>query len=193
MEDEALINLALSGDEKSLEELLKRYKKMVLSITRKFSLYGFESEDLVQEGMCGLYAAIIGFKKGQQAKFSTYAYSCVKNRIIDLAKKHAKQNQRTGGEEQLIKKKGKWEEVDFEQILDKSDGPEIKLIKKESSSEFLLKISKILSSLEYRVIVAYMDGLTLTEIAQALNKSKKSVDNALTRSKKKIEKLFREE
>ena len=83
--DEQLALLSQGGDETATEQLLKRYKNVVLSVARRFFLSGGETEDLVQEGMCGLYSAIEGYSEGKSA-FSSYAARCIRNRIIDAVK-----------------------------------------------------------------------------------------------------------
>ena len=85
MTDEKLAALAQKGDKAATEALLKRYKNAVLSIARRFFLSGGENEDLVQEGMCGLYSVIGGYEEGR-SPFSVYASRCIRNRIIDAVK-----------------------------------------------------------------------------------------------------------
>ena len=85
LSDEKLALLSQSGDKTATDQLLKRYKNMVLSVARRFFLSGGETEDLVQEGMCGLYSAIQGYAEGKSS-FASYAARCIRNRIIDAVK-----------------------------------------------------------------------------------------------------------
>lgn len=181
MTDERLAVLCQSGDEAAWEELYKRYKPRVLSIARRFFLSGGETEDLVQEGMCGLYFAVGGFKESG-ASFSSYAYSCIRNRIVDAVKKNS------GAKYSAL---NNFLPIDAgEEIYVSGENPEEKIIGIENRRELLHKMSKILSSLEFKALVMYTDGMTLAEISSALDKSAKSVDNALTRAKYKLQKSF---
>ena len=86
MTDEQLVALCKRGDKVAWEQLYERYKPRVLKIARRFFLSGGETEDLVQEGMCGLYSAVNGFVQ-DKANFSAFASSCIRNRIVDAVKK----------------------------------------------------------------------------------------------------------
>ncbi|MDE7452882.1 MAG: sigma-70 family RNA polymerase sigma factor [Clostridia bacterium] len=179
MTDEQLVVLCRSGDGAAWEELYKKYKPRVLSVARRFFLSGGETEDLVQEGMCGLYFAVCGFKEGG-ASFSSYAYSCIKNRILDTVKK-------SGGAKYSAL--NNFLPIDTgEEIYLSGENPEEQIIGVENGRELLQKMSKILSSLEFKSLVMYTDGMTLSEISSALDKGPKSVDNALTRAKHKLQK-----
>lgn len=184
MTDEELALLCQSGDKAAWEELYKRYKPRVLSIARRFFLSGGETEDLVQEGMCGLYSAVSGYKSGG-GSFSAFAHSCIKNRIVDTVK-------RGGG--------AKYSALnDFlpiygvgEELYSSDCDTEQEVIGRETRREFLQKMSKILSALEFKVVVLYIDGLTMAEISSALGTGVKSVDNALSRAKHKLQKMVSE-
>ncbi len=181
MTDEELCTLVQSGDSKAQDELLKRYKNKVLAIARRFFLSGAETEDLVQEGMCGLYSAIIKYSPDKGA-FAPYANACVRNRITDKVRV-SKNNKNMA-----LNSSVPIEDIDGE--ISSPLNPEDELIKDESLSEFYAAIAKNLSSLEFKVIVMYIDGLTMTEISSALNLSVKSVDNAVTRARKKLQKIY---
>ncbi len=182
MTDEELAALCRAGDKQAWEELYKRYKPRVLSIARRFFLSGGETEDLVQEGMCGLYSAVSGYTQGG-TPFSAYAYSCIRNRILDAVKKNS------GAKHSALNNFLPIVEVG-EQLFLSPDTPEDELIKREDRKELLHKMSKILSSLEFKTVVMYTDGMTMSEISSALDKSVKSIDNALTRAKHKLLKLI---
>lgn len=183
MNDEELVQLAQSGDKSAQEQLLLRYKKTVLSIARRFFLTGGDTEDLVQEGMCGLYSAINSYTPGKSA-FTTYAHTCIRNRILDAV-----------GASQNLKNAPLNNSVPILEVAEDfvaTSTPEDELIMRENRREFLQKISGYLSPMEFQVIVMYMDGLTVSEIAVALRKPNKSVDNALQRAKHKLQKSYRE-
>ena len=180
--DEQLALLSQGGDKTATEQLLKRYKNVVLSVARRFFLSGGETEDLVQEGMCGLYSAIEGYSEGKSA-FSSYAARCIRNRIIDAVKSTR------GARHSALNNFLPIVEVG-EELYPSAENPEDELIKRENRREFLQKISKTLSSFEFKVTVMYMDGLTMAEISSATGKPVKSIDNALQRAKKKLSALL---
>ena len=179
MTDEEVVLLCQRGDKAAWEELFKRYKPRVLKIARRFFLSGGETEDLVQEGMRGLYSAVNCFKNA--GAFSPYAYSCIRNRIMDAVKKSA-----------LAKHSAL---NNFTPIIETENGPasvspEDEVIWREDKRELYGKMSRELSSLEFKAIVMYIDGMTMAEISSALGKPLKSVDNAINRAKHKIQKLI---
>lgn len=182
LSDERLALLAGSGDKAATEALLKRYKNVVLSIARRFFLSGGETEDLVQEGMCGLYSAIGSYTEGKSS-FAPYAMRCIRNRIIDAVKSS------TGAKNSALNNFLPIVEVG-EELYPSRQNPEDELIKRENRREFLQKISKNLSSFEFKVTVMYMDGLTMAEMSSATGKPVKSIDNALQRAKRKLTSLL---
>ena len=184
LSDERLAELSQSGDKNATEQLLKRYKNVVLSVARRFFLSGGETEDLVQEGMCGLYSAIGSYSEGKcRSGFSTYALRCIRNRMIDAVKAT------TGAKHSALNNFLPIVEVGDE-LYSSPQNPEDELIKRENRREFLQKISKNLSSFEFKVTVMYMDGLTMAEMSSATGKPVKSIDNALQRAKRKLVKLL---
>lgn len=180
MTDEQLVLSAKSGDKEAEENLLNKYSPLVKAIAARFFLVGGESEDLVQEGMVGLYSAINGYNK-TSANFSTYAYACIRNAVVDAVKKSR------GDKYSALNNF-----VSIVEIGDKISpiSPEDEVILQESRREFLQKISKNLSSLEFKVTVMYLDGMSIGEISSALQKEQKSVSNALARAKSKLVKQY---
>lgn len=183
MTDEELIILSRRGDKAAQEELLNKYSDMVQAVAARFFLHGGENEDLVQEGMVGLYSAINSYVAGG-ANFSSYAYICIRNAVLDAIKKSL------GAKNAALN--------DFVPIVEigaeiSPASPEDELIRRENRREFLQKISKILSSTEFKVTVMRLDGMTVAEISSALGKPQKSVSNALSRAKAKLEKLYEKE
>ena len=182
LSDERLAELSQSGDKNATELLLKRYKNVVLSVARRFFLSGGETEDLVQEGMCGLYSAIGGYSEGKSG-FSSYATRCIRHRIIEAVKATS------GAKHSALNNFLPIVEVG-EELYPSHQNPEDELIKRENRREFLQKISKNLSSFEFQVTVMYMDGLTMAEMSSSTGKPIKSIDNALQRAKRKLLKLL---
>lgn len=180
MTDEENALKAQKGDKTAEEILLNKFTPLVKAVAARFFLYGGESEDLEQEGMVGLYHAISAYGSGG-ANFSAYAYTCVRNAVIDAVKK-------SGG--------AKYSALNnFVPIVEIGGeispiSPEDEILKRENRREFLQKISKELSSLEFKVTVMYVDGMSVAEISSSLEKPQKSVSNALSRAKKKLIKLY---
>lgn len=180
MTEEELVALCRGGDKNAWEELYSIYKPRVLKIARRFFLSGGETEDLVQEGMCGLYSAVNGYKQGEN--FSAYAYICIRNRIVDAVKKSC------GAKNSALNNFLPIVEVGEEWLSPVN--PEDEVIRREDRREFLYSIGKVLSSFEFKTIVMYTDGMTLSDIASALGTNVKSIDNALTRAKRKLQKFI---
>lgn len=184
MTDEELALACQRGDKAAWEGLYVKYKPLVLSVARRFFLSGGDTEDLVQEGMCGLYSAVTGFKSGNGA-FHAYAGRCIRNRILDAVKmnsgaKHSALNNFLP----LMEVGSEWAAV---------ENPEDEIINREEKKEFLQKMNKALSALEFKAIIMYTDGMTMSEISGALGKNMKSIDNALNRAKNKLQKLIGED
>lgn len=183
MTDEELVLKCQNGDSSAEEELYGKYKPIVRKIARRYFLTGCEIEDLVQEGMLGLFSAVKGFK--QRGNFPAYAYKCIENRIFDAVRKS------TGAKYSALNNFLPIVEVVGEWIH--SDSPEDEIIKREDKRELLHKMRANLSSLEFKAFEMYSEGMTMAEISSSLNKSVKSVDNALNRAKNKLQKLFSSE
>ena len=183
MTDEELILKSRNGDRLTQEEILNKYIGLVHAIAARFFLHGGENEDLVQEGMVGLYSAVNGFEEGG-ANFSSYAYACIRNAVLSAIKKSL------GAKNAALN--------DFVPIVEigeeiSSVSPEDEIIRRENRREFLQKISKSLSSTEFKAIVMQLDGMSVAEISSAVGKPQKSVSNALARAKAKLVKLYRKE
>lgn len=181
MTDEELLKSYRGGNLQACDTLLVRYKSKVLSIAHKFFLVGGDSEDLVQEGMCGLYSAVTSFTG--DSGFSSYAYTCIKNRILDAVKKaDSNKNLALNGS------------TPYGESGEPVDGngfnPEELLIISETSGEFNELLKRSLSPFEYKALRMYADGATMTEIAKGLNKTYKQTDNALSRAKQKAKIVF---
>ncbi len=181
MTDEQLIISARAGDKNAQSEILKKYSPLAKSVAAGFFISGGTDEDLFQEGMVGLYSAIGGYDTKSGITFSTYAYKCVRNAVIDAVKKSL------GAKYSALNNFVPIVEIDS--MRDFSD-PEDELIRREQRGEFLQRISALLSAFEFKVTVMYLDGLTNSEIASSMGKSAKSVGNALARAKNKLQKSY---
>ncbi len=181
MTDEQLVKLFQGGDKAAGEQLLVGYKNKVLKSARRFYLLGGETEDLVQEGMCGLFSAMVNYNF--TVPFSAYASVCITNRIKDA-----------------VKSDGRMKNVPLntfspiDEDADKvSSDPEQSLLDSEGVSEFYGKMKECLSAFEFKITCLYLDGVSLSEIADACGKPYKAADNALARAKRKLRKVFTEE
>ena len=180
-----LILRAKSGDQEAQDELLNGHKNMVKKIARTFFIMGADFEDIVQEGMIGLFNAIRTYEAGRNAGFETYAKLCITRQILNALKvasrkKHAPLNFYVPLEA----------DGSGELNLTSEDTPESLLILKEDGQSIMSAMRNVLSELELTVLNLYLEGLSHTEIAQKLGKNEKSVDNAIGRTRNKVRKLF---
>ena len=184
--DEELVVLAQDGDKQAVEELLIRHAGLVRGCARGFFLIGGETEDLIQEGMIGLYGAIGDYRQGETASsFKNFAYLCISRRIIDAVKASARKKNAPLNDATPIGV------VEADKEAAAYFNPEDLLILRDDRREFRQKISGVLSDFEFKVTTMYMDGMTCAEICEATGRPAKSVDNALQRSKKKLQEVLR--
>ena len=194
MADEDVAAIAQEGDILATEYIINKYKNLVKSRARTYFLIGADKEDIVQEGMIGLFKAIRDFKSDKTASFKAFAELCITRQIITAIKtatrqKHIPLNSYISLNRPVF-------DDDAEQTLldtiseKKVFDPEEIMITKEHFSDLREKMSKNLSKLEWNVSSLYLDGKSYTEIAKRINKSEKSIDNALQRIKRKVAKFF---
>lgn len=188
--DEELVENIKSGDEISANELFSRYKDLVTKISRGYFIVGGDLEDLVQEGMIGLYKAINGYSGHKETTFKTFAIICIKHQIQTAIKKANTNKHKplsSAVSFQSFSNGKTTESLDFlpmELVLDST--PAEKVIDKENF-EILKNIIKTnLSTMEYRVLKLYLQGYSYNEISNNLNISNKSIDNSLSRIKSKL-------
>lgn len=186
---EELIEKAQNGDENAIEKLLSSFKPLVNKIARSYFLTGGDIEDLVQEGMIGLYKAIKTFKKGKTASFMTYAGTCIKNQIQSAVRVASSEKNMVLSTALPIERNDSFddEEEEIEIVLPSPlPKPDEKIENKENFENITKQIVKSLSQLELKILISYLKGYNYSEIAQQNNISKKSVDNALSRIKTKL-------
>lgn len=188
LSDEELASLAQNNDEMAVNTLLKKYKSLVNQIARSYFLTGGDMEDIVQEGMIGLYKAIMHFKSTKSASFKTFASTCIKNQVQSAVRVASSEKNKVLSSAIPIIDQLNSDEEDEKEIIFPSDlpSPDEKLIEKESLKEIMTKIKETLSSLELKVLTLYLKGYSYNEIAKISNLNKKSIDNALTRIKNKL-------
>ena len=190
--DKELIELSRSGNGYATEFLLEKYRNFVRARSRTYFLIGADREDIIQEGMIGLYKAIRDDKPDAQASFKSFAELCITRQIITAIKtatrqKHIPLNSYISLSKPIYDDENERILLDVVNERKKFDPEEI-MINKERFKLLEKKLSQILSKLEWKVLANYLDGKSYSEIAASVNKSEKSIDNALQRIKKKIEK-----
>ena len=195
MPDEDAVVLAQQGDGQALAYLLNKYKNFVRSKARSYFLIGADHEDIVQEGMIGLYKAIRDFQPARLASFRSFAELCVKRQII-TAIKAATRQKHVPLNSYVSLNKPLYDEESDRTLLDVIEGrvtnPEDLYISQEELSNIQAQIDEMLSDLEKKVLDAFMDGKSYQEIAELLGRHVKSIDNALQRVKRKLFKLLEE-
>jgi RNA polymerase sporulation-specific sigma factor len=191
--DEYLVEYVREGDSRALEYLIIKYKNFVRAKARSYFLIGADHEDIVQEGMIGLYKAIRDFKGDKLSSFKAFAELCITRQIITAIKtatrqKHIPLNSYVSLDRPI------YDEDSDRTLLDVISGnslndPGEMLINQEEFDDIELKMAEILSDLERKVLMLYLDGRSYQEISVDLNRHVKSIDNALQRVKRKLERF----
>ncbi len=188
LNDEELALQAKLGDEKAENILLEQYKSLVVKIARSYFILGGEMEDIVQEGMIGLYKAIKGYDNKKNASFKTFATMCIKHQIQSAIKTaNAKKNAPLSNSVSLQSFSENSDDEDFLPVnLIFQISPDEKIINREEYKTLLENIKKMLSNKEMQVLKLYLKGYTYKEISNILKISEKSIDNSLSRIKTKL-------
>ena len=192
--DEELIERLRQGETEITDYILEKYKPLVRKYANAMYLIGGETDDLIQEGMIGLYKAIRDFRADKQASFRAFAELCVTRQII-TAIKTATRQKHIPLNSYVSLNKPIYEEDSDRTLLDVISGvkvanPEDMIISREEFSDIESKMNDILSDLEWKVLMSYLDGKSYQEIAAELGRHIKSIDNALQRVKRKLEKYI---
>ena len=190
--DEEIALLARDGDDQAQEVLLNKYKNFVRSKARSYFLIGADHEHIVQEGMIGLFKAIRDFRPDKLSSFRAFAELCVTRQIITAIKtatrqKHIPLNSYVSLNRPIYDEESDRTLMDVLSEVQMA-GPEELLISQEDYSSVENRISEVLSDLEMEVLTSYLEGKSYQEIAHDLNRHVKSIDNALQRVKRKLEK-----
>jgi RNA polymerase sporulation-specific sigma factor len=196
MAEEQVIENAKGGDGEALEFLINKYRSFVRTKARTYFLIGADREDIIQEGMIGLYKAIRDFKKDKLASFRAFAEMCITRQIITAIKtatrqKHIPLNFYVSLNKPLYEDESERTLMDIVGE-DKITDPEEMYINREEIDDIGSKMGEILSGLEKDVLVLYLRGRSYMEIARRLDRHVKSIDNALQRVKRKLEKYLEE-
>ena len=194
MLDEEIVLSAREGNATSLEFIINKYKNFVKAKARSYFLIGADKEDIVQEGMIGLYKAIRDFRNDKLSSFRAFAELCITRQIITAIKTATRQKHIPLNSYVSLNKPIYDEESD-RTLLDiltatKITDPEELIISREELVSIESKIGEILSDLELEVLMSYLQGKSYQEIAFDLDRHVKSIDNALQRVKRKLEKYL---
>lgn len=191
MLDEELVSSAKGGDDHASEYLINKYRNFVRVKAKAYFLIGADREDIIQEGMIGLYKAIRDFRADKLSSFRAFAELCITRQII-TAIKTATRQKHIPLNSYISLNKPIYDEDSDRTLLDvissiKVSDPEELVINQEASATMRERIRKNLSELECRVLTAYLEGKSYQEMANELNRHVKSIDNALQRVKRKLE------
>src|SRR5690625_7107022 len=192
--DEEVVAYARDGDDSALEYLIHKYKNFVRAKARSYFLIGADREDIIQEGMIGLYKAIRDFRADRLASFRAFAELCITRQIITAIKTATRQKHIPLNSYVSLDKPIYDEEAD-RTLLDviagsKAIDPQELLVNHEKLVDLELKLSELLSGLEKKVLQLYLDGCSYQEISIELKRHEKSIDNALQRVKRKLERVL---
>lgn len=192
--DEEIVSDAKNGNIRAQEYLISKYETFVKAKSKSYFLVGADKEDIYQEGMIGLYKAIRDFKADKLSSFKAFAELCVTRQII-TAIKTATRQKHIPLNTYISLNKPIYEEESERTLLDVLDGfkisdPEELIISQEQIEHIEKEMAKVLSHLEMEVLQSYLDGKSYHEIACDLDRHAKSIDNALQRVKRKLEKCL---
>lgn len=191
--DEELIEMLREGESEIMDYLLEKYKNLVRKKANTLFLLGGDTDDLIQEGMIGLFKAVRDFNAKEGCSFATFAGICITRQMykaVEVAsrKKHGPLNSyislSRGGE-------GEGEHIFWQQPgMEQNENPESLMIHQENTEQLLEQIYEVLSPLERQVLNLHLGGKNYHQIAELLERPEKSVDNALQRIKQKISKIM---
>ena len=192
--DEEVVIQAKCGDNRAQEYLINKYENFVKAKAKSYFLIGADKEDIYQEGMIGLFKAIRDFKSDKLSSFKAFAELCVTRQII-TAIKTATRQKHIPLNTYISLNKPIYDEESDRTLLDvlseaKVTDPEELVISKEEMNHIQNEIGGVLSGLEMEVLLSYLDGKSYQEIACDLDRHAKSIDNALQRVKRKLEKCI---
>ncbi|KAF0993513.1 RNA polymerase sporulation sigma factor SigH [Geobacillus sp. TFV-3] len=194
LDDERLVALVHEGDGEALDFLIHKYQNFVRAKARSYFLVGADREDIVQEGMIGLYKAVRDFKGDKLSSFKAFAELCITRQMITAIKtatrqKHIPLNSYVSLDKPI------YDDESDRTLMDVLSGtqvtdPEQLIVNREEVDDIELKMAELLSDLERKVLALYLDGRSYQEISEELNRHVKSIDNALQRVKRKLEKYL---
>ena len=191
--DKKLVGLAQAGDSAAYEELCCRYKSMVRLKSRPYYILGADREDIVQEGMIGLFKAVRDYSDDKSATFKTFAELCIVRQIITAIQSASRQKHQPLNTYVSLSTPLAGDDCDRTLIDVMPTGmhmnPEEIVISNESLDVFMQGLKDSLTELEYEVLMLFINGMSYQEIAEKLGKRTKTIDNALQRVKRKVQKI----
>ena len=190
LSDEELVGRAQQGDQNAEEYLIRKYKDEVRGKAHIYFIMGADGEDIVQEGMIGIFKAIRSYDGEKEASFRTFAELCINRQILSAIKaaarqKHAPLNTSVSFSDPLADEDSDKTLVDT-LSSDSSGDPEALYILKEDMNYIELNSAEIFSDMELRVWNEYLKGKNYSQIAEIIGKSPKAIDNAIQRTKRKL-------
>lgn len=194
--DEDIIALIHNNDDLEAQDyIINKYKPLVIAKARSYFILGADKEDIIQEGMIGLYKAIRDFNPDKQSSFFSFAELCILRQIITAIKMANRQKHQPLNSYLSLNRSVYDEEDDCTYIellsYDIHSNPETLVIGNENKKAIEKSIALSLSSLERKVLNLYLKGKSYVEIAKMIGRDEKSIDNALQRIKKKVEKIVK--
>jgi RNA polymerase sporulation-specific sigma factor len=192
LSDEDLVEVARAGNDQAIDLLLHRYRHYARAKARTYFLAGADKEDIVQEGMIGLYKAIRDFQKDKNTAFRAFAELCMTRQIITAIKTATRQKHQPLNSYVSLNKPASDDDDDDRSIGDAITtkavvDPAELVVSAEELENIKASVGKVLSPLETEVLQLYMDGKSYQQIADMLGRHVKSIDNALQRIKRKLE------
>ncbi len=193
MTDEEIVIIAQSGNEDALDFILHKFRPHVARKANSYFLAGADKDDIIQEGMIGLFKAVRDYKTDKDAAFRSFAELCITRQIISAVKsasrlKHSPLNSYISLDKPI--QDDNYDSTLLDIIAAGGSGnPEDIIIGKESMEQVEIKMEEVLSRFECEVLSLYLTGKSYSEISSILKKDAKSIDNALQRIKKKFEKF----
>ncbi len=191
--DEKLAALAQGGDDRAFDYLLDKYRVLVRKKSSSYYIIGADRDDIIQEGMIGLFKAVRDFDPGREASFKTFADICVSRQMLTAVKnalrqKHAPLNFYVSLNKPIAESDG---ESELAEVFggNETANPEDIVINREKADCLEVKVNEALSRFELRVLSLYLQGNSYLSIGKAIGKDSKSVDNAIQRIRKKIERI----
>lgn len=194
MEDEDVVEVAKADNSLATEYLISKYQNFVRGKARSYYLIGADNDDIVQEGLIGLYKAIQDYDRDKLTSFRVFAEICITRQII-TAIKTATRQKHIPLNSYISLNKPIYDENSDSTLLDVISGirvtdPEHLMITKEELESMERKTEELLSELELKVLMSYVGGMSYQEIAEELDRHVKSIDNALQRVKRKLDRYL---
>ena len=193
--DEEIVRMAQEEhDAEATDYIVHKYRNFVKAKARSYFLIGADKEDIIQEGMIGLYKATRDFRGDKQASFRAFADLCVTRQVITAIKtatrqKHIPLNSYVSLNKPIYTDESERTLMDVVSAAPVSD-PEELIISRENFADIELRMNEVLSDLEWQVLTAYLEGKSYNEMSRELHRHVKSIDNALQRVKRKLERYL---